>query len=126
MYFSVLKQASGDSAQYEWVTRRCARVDPDRLGVEICLDRGDAVSPAKSGVLEAAEGRKEAHRAVGVPPDRPGADALAHAERPADVGGPHAGAETVPAVVGDRDRFLLVAERDHREHRAEHLLLRNA
>ena len=42
-----------------------------------------------------------------------------------DVVRPEAGGEPVARAVGERDRLGLVAERDHREHRAEHLFLRD-
>ena len=42
---------------------------------------------------------------------------------PCEVGGVGDGAERVARGVGDRDRLVLVGERDHRQHRPEDLVL---
>ena len=69
-----------------------------------------AVLAAEAAVLVAAERRHEADGAVGVDPDRAGAQPLAHLDGAADIGRPHAGGEAVDRVVGDRHRLLVVVE----------------
>ena len=85
-----------------------------------------AVLAAEAAALVAAERRHVADRAIGVDPHRAGRERSLTFDSAAHVAGPHAGGEAVARVVGDRDRLLLVLERDDRQHRAEDLLLRDA
>src|SRR5205809_3393668 len=97
--------------------------EPDEDGLELGegLDRAEAALAPQPRLLVAAEGRV-GHDRVVVYADGAGPQRLRHAERPFDVGGEDAGAEAIRRVVGDADRFVLVGERDGRQHRPEDLL----
>src|ERR1700733_12649762 len=77
---------------------------------------------ADAGLLEPAEADAEVgpHRVV---PDGAGPEPSADLAGPVDVVGEHRGVEPVDGVVGDPHRVVLVGGRDHRQHRAEDLLL---
>src|SRR4051812_36650262 len=83
-----------------------------------------AVLAADPGALEAAERRAHVE---GVPVDAVGAGADLFGDLVAviDVRRPHRSGEAVVAVVGDLDRLLLGVVGDHRQDRAEDLLLRD-
>ena len=59
-------------------------------------------------------------------PTLPARSRLLDAERAVGVGAEHVVVEAEVGVVGDRDAFVLVVERDHDDHRAEDLLLHDA
>src|SRR6202012_3261393 len=61
----------------------------------------------------------------GVVPDGAGAQLPRHLADLVDLLGENGRVQAVDGVVGDPDRILLVVGRDHREHRAEDLLLRD-
>src|ERR1700694_2823296 len=84
------------------------------------------VLAADAGALVAAKrgGRGVLVEAVG--PPAAGLDRTTHPERTAAVTSPDAGPEPVRRVVGDLQSLRLVAERRHREHRPEDLLLEDA
>jgi hypothetical protein len=60
-----------------------------------------------------------------IDPHHAGLDALREAMRAADILGPQIRREPVAHVIGDGERFLLVGERDHGQHRPEDFLLRD-
>src|SRR6202167_2461583 len=102
------------------------RIDPDALFLQVFADRGQAAFTPNARTLVATEGGEVARRPIGVDPDRSGLEAFGHAEGGPDALGPHARGKPVLGVVGDLDRLFLIVESDHREHRAEHFLLRDA
>src|SRR4028118_2045519 len=53
-------------------------------------------------------------------------EAVRHRQRALDVLRPHARCKPVDDAVADRDRLLLVFERNHRQHRTEYFFLRDA
>ena len=63
---------------------------------------------------------------IAVGPHASGLDRAAHAVGHIAVAAPHACAQSVQRVIGDRQRFGLVLERGHRQHRAKDFLLENA
>ena len=77
---------------------------------------------AEAGLAEAAERHLGADRAVRVDPHRARADRPRGAQRARHVAGPHAGAQPVPRVVGQRDRLVLGVERRDGHDRAEDLV----
>ncbi len=103
-----------------------ARLDPDRLDVEIFLDVLLAGLAAVAAHLVAAERHRRIHRLVAIDPDRAGAQRLRDLVRLADIGGPDAGAEAEGGGVGALDQLVRILERDRRDHRAEDLFLRDA
>jgi sarcosine oxidase subunit beta len=91
-----LRSSRTQSAEHERVARGSAGVDPDRLRLEVGLDRLRAVLPAQTGVLHPAERRHEAHGPIAVHPHGARLDPFGHPEGPGDVTGPHPGTETEP------------------------------
>ena len=81
---------------------------------------------AEARLLVAAERRRRVEPVERVRPDDAGAQSLRHPEDARALLRPDAGAEAVRRVVRLLDRLLGRAERQHREHRAEDLLLRDA
>src|SRR5438445_13726615 len=79
-----------------------------------------------SGLLEAPEGRRHAHRVVRVDGDGPGLERPRDAHRAARAAGPDRSGKTVDGVVGDSYRLVLVSEWNDRGDRAEDLLARDA
>src|SRR6478609_7823779 len=63
--------------------------DPDALGVQVLLDRLGSRLAADAGFLVAAEGRREARRAVIVDPHGARLELLDHRHRAAQVARPH-------------------------------------
>src|SRR4051794_38630273 len=96
----------------------------DRLGLQVLLEPGDTHLPADAGLLVAAE------RGVGAEPDpavdgeRAGTDPPGHRLRALQRAGVDRAGEPVRRVVGDPDGVVVAVVRDHDEHRAEDLLLR--
>src|SRR5579872_124375 len=88
------------------------RIDPDALFLQIFADRRETALAPDAGTLVAAEGRKIAHRPIGVDPDRARFETLRHGEGGPDVLGPHARREAVLRGVGDLDRLFLVLKSD--------------
>ncbi len=82
-------------------------------------------SRPKPRLLVAAERRGRVEAVVRVRPDHAGAQALRHREDPRALLRPDAGREPVRRVVRLLDRLVRRAERQHREHRPEDLLLRD-
>ena len=108
------------------IGRLTARVDPHHLGLQVGIERFATALAAKAAALVAAERCHVTHGTIAVHPHRAGFDALRHANRAADVTGPHAGRQTIVAVVRNRERLLFIGEGDDREHGPEHLFARNA
>src|SRR5215210_995130 len=99
-----------------------------RLGaveVDVGLEAVQAALAAEAALLVAAERRGRIEAVVGVRPDHARAQALRQREDARALLGPHARREAVRRVVRFLDRFVRGAERQHREHRPEDLLLRN-
>ena len=98
----------------------------DRLDLGVGVGRVRPELAAVAGLLEAAERRRHAHRAVGV--DRQ----VAALQRPGDaqrlraVARPDRAREPVDGVVGDADRLGLVVERDDHRDRPEDLVVDRA
>ena len=61
-----------------------------------------------------------------IEPDHAGLQRVGDAQRAAHVAGPDVAGQAVLHAVGDLDRVVLVAERDHGQERSEHFLLRDA
>src|SRR6476469_5019574 len=81
---------------------------------------------AEAGFLVASERRRRVEPVEGVRPHDTRAQTLGHPEDARAFLGPDPGAQAVRRVVRLLDRFLGRAEREHREHRAEDLFLRDA
>src|SRR5690606_2092746 len=97
----------------------------DALGLQVFADHFLPALASNAAALVTAERRHVAHRAVGVHPYRAGLQLLGHAERPAHALRPDARRKPENHVVADRDRLVLVLERDHRQYRPEYFLLRD-
>src|SRR4051812_31110882 len=98
----------------------------DRLDLGVGVEGVRAELAPVARLLEAAEGRGDAHRRVGVDRDHAGLDRARDPQRLGAVAGPDRPREPVDRVVAKRDRLGLVAERQHDRHRAEDLLARRA
>ncbi len=99
---AVLEGAHGGSGpHHEGVLNVVAQFAPDALGLQILVDRLDAVLPADAARLVAAERRIEGHRAVHVDPHRAGLELARDAVGAADVERPDAGGEAEGGAVGD-------------------------
>src|SRR5207244_6760813 len=96
---------------------------PHGLELRIVAQRlASQVSPEPREFV-AAERRCGIVEVVRVDPHSAGFDGAGHAVRLLDVLGPDAGGEAVHRAVGELDAFGLIRERQHREHRAEDLLV---
>src|SRR6476469_204187 len=93
----------------------------DRLHLAVGVQPPRAAVAADAAVLEAAE-RRLMVALEGVDADVAGLQQLGDRHGPAGVAGEHVVVEAVGAVVGDRDRLVLVVERDGHDDRAEDLL----
>ena len=98
----------------------CSLVEP-----QVRLEPVAAALAAEAGLLVAAERRRRIEAVERVRPDDAGAQPLDHPQDPRALLRPHAGREPVRRVVRLLDRLLGRAEREHREHRPEDLLLRD-
>ena len=76
---------------------------------------------AEAGLLEAAERRRDADRAVRVDAEHAGLERARDAQGAGAVRGPDRAGQAVRRVVRDPDRVRLVVERDQRGDRAEDL-----
>src|SRR5207302_5590937 len=99
--------------------------DRDVLRLHVEVEGIVAAVAADAGGFGAAERRRQMPHVLRIDPHHAGLDALRETVRAADVLGPKVGGEPVAYVIGDRQRFLLVGERDHREYRPEDLFLRD-
>ena len=98
----------------------------DVLDLAVVVERVRAELAAVARLLEAAERRGHPHGRVRVDRDHAALDRARRAQRLGAVARPDRAREAVDRVVREPDRLLLVAERDHRGHRAEDLLARGA
>src|SRR5436190_11985337 len=96
------------------------------LEIEIWLQPVPPALAAEAGLLVAAERRARVEAVVRVRPHDTGAEPLRHPEDARALLRPHAGAQPVRGVVRLLDCLLRRAEGEHREDRAEDLLLRDA
>src|SRR5436309_12691819 len=76
---------------------------------------------SEAGLLEAAERRRDANRAVGIDRQHPRLERARDAQCPRTVTSPDRAGEAVRRVVRDPDGVLLVGERDDRGDGAEDL-----
>src|SRR5215470_3099325 len=83
------------------------RRDEHVLDLRVALERMHAELPAEAGLLEAAEGRRDANRAVRVHGEDAGVDRSCDAQRPGAVAGPDRAREAVRRVVRLPDRVRL-------------------
>src|SRR5512133_828602 len=97
--------------------------DEQALRLRVVVEHHLVVLTSDARDFVAAEGRVRGIEVVAVRPHTAGLDAAAHAERLARVTCPHTRAEAVHRVVCNLERLGLVAERGHREHGTEDLLL---
>src|SRR5436190_5294131 len=93
------------------------------LDVRVLLDGVHREVLAVAGLAVAAVGHLGGDRDVVVDPNAAEAQGLGDAQGAADVARPDRGREAVLDAVGPVDRLLLVAERLHRDDRAEDLAL---
>merc|ERR1719428_699336 len=98
---------------------------PDDLLVSVPVDGGVAELPAHPGLLPAAERHVRRHVQVMVHPDSPGIDLGRDLRRRLRLP-PDGPAEAVVRVVRTLDRVVDIRVGDHREHRAELLLVHDA
>src|SRR3984957_17514890 len=103
-----------------------AVADQHVLGLLIMIEHHLVVFAADARLLVAAERRMCGIGVVAIGPDAARLDRAAEAVAAIGVAAPHARAETVEGVIGDRERFLVGLERGHRDDRAKDLLLENA
>src|SRR5213592_1808134 len=87
--------------------------DEDVLDLGIPLERVHPELATEAGLLEAAEGRRVAHRAVRVDRQDAGVDRACDTERPRAALGPDRAREAVRRVVRDADGVVLVGEANH-------------
>src|SRR6266702_2540952 len=85
-----------------------------------------AALPAEARLPVAAERRRRVETVERVGPDHAGPQAAGELEDAAALVGPHPRRQAVRGVVGLLDRLVGSAERQHRQHRAEDLLLGDA
>ena len=83
-----------------------------------------AALAAEAALAIAAEAAGGVEHVGAVDPDDAGLELRRDMQREVDVLAPHRGGEAVARVVGELDRFLGGAEGHGRQHRAEHLFLR--
>src|SRR5262249_54524598 len=100
------------SAQHEGIGHLSRRTDPDTLLLEIFIDCFLAALAPQAAALVAAKRRHETDRTVGVDPDGTGTQPLGHQQRTPDVLCPHTGGQAVHRIVGNRDRLVLICERN--------------
>ena len=61
----------------------------------------------------------------GIAPDHAGFQRIFNAQRPAHLAGPDIAGKAVLHAIGDRNGVGFVLERNHRQERTEHFLLRD-
>src|SRR6476661_2234687 len=100
------------------------QVEPDRLRVQVRLERLFAELLPEPRMLPTAEWDRDVEHAVGVDPHRARIEPVRNAERLAHVGCPDPRGQPVVDPVREGEELLLVLPGDHGEHRSEDLLLR--
>ena len=103
--------------------RRAHRPAPVR---DVGLEPVAAALAAVAGLLVAAERARRVEAVEGVGPHHAGPQLVGHPQDPRALLGPDARRQPVRRVVGLGDRLLRRAERQHRQDRAEDLLLGDA
>src|SRR3954471_13477213 len=93
------------------------RREVDVLELGVVLERVRPELAPDARLLEAAERRGHPNRGVGVDRDHAALDRARHPQRLGAVARPDRAGEPVDRVVGQANRLLLVAERDHHRHR---------
>src|SRR3954464_11219396 len=104
------------------ISRSALRRVEDVLHFRVPVEPVQATLPAEAGLLEAAERRRDAHRAVRVDAQHAGLECARDPEGARAVLRPDRAGEAVRRVVRDPDRVRLVLERDQRGNRPEDLL----
>src|SRR4051794_34413316 len=93
---------------------------------EVRLEPVQAALASEAGLLVPAERARRVEAVERVRPHDAGAQVLRHPEDARALLRPHAGRQPVRRVVRLLHRLLGRAEREHAQHRAEDLLLRDA
>src|SRR5689334_24805984 len=96
---------------------------PHRLRLRIIGERFLPEIPAEARELVAPERGRRIVEVVRVDPHGPGLYRPSHAVRPLHILGPNARREPIARAVRELDALRLVFEREHRQHRAEDLLV---
>src|SRR5580693_9830923 len=97
---------------------------PNGLRLHVLVHAPDSTAlTTEPAQLEAAEWRVTGTDAVDR--DLAGADAAGHSDGSIYVATPHGTGQSVPRIVRDRYRVVVVAVPQHRQHGPEHFLLRN-
>src|SRR5690348_4198646 len=96
-----------------------ARLDPDRLDVEIFLQVLLAGFPAVAAHLVAAKGHCGVHRLIAIDPDRARAQRPRDMVRLGDVARPNARTKAEGGGIGAADQFVSVLKGDRGDHRAK-------
>src|SRR6266487_6232657 len=100
--------------------------DVDVLDLSVGGEFVEALLAADAGVLEAAEGGAGEVAGGVVDPDVAGFDVVGEAVGGGQVAGEDTGGEAIADAVGDGDRLLVAGHWQHRQDRAEDLLLGQA
>src|SRR2546428_290826 len=98
---------------------------PDRLRLQIPVERLAPQIASEAGCLEPAERGARIVEVVAVDPDRARANRPRGAVRLLDVPGPDPGGEAVHRLIGEAHAVVEVVERQHGEHRPKDLLAGN-
>src|ERR1700730_7567692 len=98
----------------------------DVLGFHVEVERIVAAVAADAGGFHAPKWRRQMADVFGIEPDHAGFQRVRDSQRTAHIAGPDIAGEAILHGIGDLDRVILIAERDHREERAEYFLLRHA
>src|SRR6185437_4193403 len=97
--------------------------DEHVLYLQVLEQAGLAALPAVATGLHAPAGCRRRGLVEAVDVDLPGAQAGGQPVGPGEVGGVDVGGQAVVGAVGHPHRFVLAVDRQHRQHRAEALLL---
>src|SRR5579864_348160 len=99
--------------------------DEDVLDLGVELNRMHAKLAADSASLVSAERCLRVDAPAAVDAEHPGPHRPGDAQGAADVSAPDRAGKPVLVLVHQPDDFLLIRERDHRQHRTKDLFLRN-
>src|ERR1700674_390768 len=94
----------------------------DRLDFGVLLQYFVAHFAAPAGLLVSAEGQGSVENVVAVNPHRTGAELGSETMRLLDIARPNSRGQAVNRIVGLRNQFPGIAERNGRNHRSEDLL----
>src|SRR6185295_20186709 len=115
------RRRGGTSADVE----RRGAVDADALRFEVFVEPFHAELAADAAALDATERALRQPHVMGVDPDVADAQPTRQADRPVEVARPDRTAEPERVVVRDRQRLVLIVERQHGQDRPEDLLPRD-